>query len=57
MAAILDKWAREKASWLLEEVYSQAVKVSMEAGQVAGDKNDYYITLEQLERVLKGLKS
>jgi hypothetical protein len=33
-------------------IYQAANRLAMERGQVVGEKNDYYVTLEQLERLL-----
>jgi hypothetical protein len=38
---------------MLEEIYTTAIKISRKNNQTAGEKNDYYITLEQLEAILK----
>jgi len=35
------------------EIYSEATKLAMKNNQVVGKNNDYYITLEQLEEIIK----
>ena len=34
-------------------IYSKAIELSRNNKQTVGEKNDYYITLEQLEALLK----
>ena len=34
-------------------LYTKAIELARNTNQVVGEKNDYYITLEQLERLLK----
>ena len=34
------------------EIYTKAIELARKNKQVIGEKNDYYITLEQLERLL-----
>lgn len=41
---------------MLEEIYLNATEVSQKNNQTVGEKNDYYITLEQLERILKNFE-
>lgn len=36
----------------LPEIYAQAIVLARANKQIVGDKNDYYITLEQLEKIL-----
>ncbi len=36
-----------------EDVFRRAVHISHSESQTAGKKNDYYITLAQLERILE----
>jgi len=38
---------------LLIEIYTKALMFSRQANQVVGEKHDYYITMEQLERLIK----
>lgn len=38
------------------QLYSAAASLSMKAGQVVGEKSDYYITLQQLESLLATLE-
>lgn len=42
---------------MLEEIYSLAELMAKRNEQTVGEKNDFYITLEQLERILKGFES
>ena len=35
------------------EIYSNAIALAQKNNQVVGRKNDYYITIEQLEYLLK----
>ena len=41
---------------MLEQIYSMAILMSRKNKQVVGGKNDYYITLEQLERIIKSFE-
>jgi len=41
---------------LIVQFYSQAIKLAQSNNQVVGVNNDYYITLEQLENMLKNVK-
>ncbi len=34
------------------DIYIEAVKLAQRNNQVVGEKSDYYVTLEQLERLL-----
>lgn len=36
-----------------EEIYTEAVTISHQNNQTVGEKNDFYITLEQLDEILK----
>ena len=36
------------------EIYTKAIELAREKNQTIGEKNDYYITLEQLEKIVKG---
>jgi hypothetical protein len=36
----------------LRKVYSAATHLAMRTGQTAGDHNEYYVTLSQLERII-----
>jgi len=36
-----------------EEIYIEAIQLARNNNQVVGEKNDFYITLEQLEFLLK----
>ena len=38
---------------MLEEIYTTATKVSQDGNQTVGASNNFYITLEQLEAILK----
>lgn len=38
---------------VLIEIYTKALMFSRKANQVVGEKHDYYITMEQLERLIK----
>lgn len=38
---------------MLEEIYTKAIELARKTGQHIGAKNNYAITLEQLERILK----
>ncbi len=40
----------------LIDVYTIATQMAMGRQQTVGEKNDYYITLEQLERIIKGIQ-
>lgn len=40
---------------MLEEIYLQALAISRK--QTVGEKHDYYITIEQLENILKVFQS
>ena len=42
-----------KKSKEIINIYTRATKFAMEKGQAIGEKNDYYITLRQLEELLK----
>lgn len=35
-----------------EEIYATLIRIARENQQTVGEKNDYYVTLQQLERVL-----
>ena len=37
----------------LIKIYCQALEFSRKANQVVGENHDYYITMEQLERLIK----
>lgn len=39
----------------MEEIYIKAIEISRQLKQTVGEKNDYYITLEQLEKIIQGL--
>lgn len=39
------------------ELYTAAVLLSRQNNQTVGEKNDYYVTLEQLERLIQSLLS
>lgn len=39
---------------MLEEIFEKAKEISKE--QTVGEKNDYYITLEQLNEILKSFE-
>ena len=41
---------------MLEEIYSEAIKISREGQQTTGEKNDYFITLAQLEAIIKSFQ-
>lgn len=38
---------------MLEDIYSQAISVARQTNQTIGENNNYYITLYQLEQILK----
>lgn len=38
---------------LTEQIYLKADKIAKSLHQITGEKNNYYITLEQLESILK----
>ena len=38
---------------MLEEIYLEADKISRKNNQLVGEKNNHYITMEQLENILK----
>lgn len=42
---------------ILEEIYIQATKIARENKQTVGEKNNFYITLEQLMEILKDYES
>lgn len=35
------------------QIYSEATRLAMKSGQVTGEKSEYFITLVQLENILK----
>jgi hypothetical protein len=37
---------------LLMQIYTEAINISRANKQTVGEKNDYYVTLEQLEALL-----
>ncbi len=41
---------------MLEEIQSQAIEIARGNKQTDGENNDYYITLEQLEAILKSFE-
>lgn len=41
---------------MLEQIYLQATELSRGQQQTIGDKNDFYITLEQLMMILEKFK-
>jgi len=41
---------------MLEEIYMRALEISRNNGQMVGQKKDYYITLEQLEGIVKSFQ-
>lgn len=38
---------------MLEEIYTKANIISQKSQQIVGEKHDFYITLEQLNDILK----
>lgn len=40
----------------MEELYFEATKTARQYGQTVGEKNDYYITLEQLMSLIQLLQ-
>lgn len=38
---------------MLEDIYSQTISVARQTNQTIGENNNYYITLYQLEQILK----
>lgn len=40
----------------LMQIYSKAIQIARVNNQVVGKKNDYYITLQQLEELLNECK-
>lgn len=38
---------------MLEQIYLDAYAVARKNNQTVGEKNDYYLTVEQLEHILK----
>lgn len=42
---------------MLEEIFEKSMLVAHGLNQTVGEKNDFYITLEQLERILKEFES
>lgn len=40
----------------LVKIYTQAIKLAHGNNQTVGEKNDFYITLEQLEYILGSVK-
>lgn len=40
----------------LIDVYTIATQMAIGRKQTTGEKNDYYVTLEQLERIIKGIQ-
>ena len=47
---------KELLSTTLTQIYTKAILWARKNNQVVGEKNDYYITLEQLEEILKEWK-
>jgi hypothetical protein len=41
---------------MLEEIYQDAIVLSHENKQLIDEKNDFYVTIEQLEAILKGFE-
>jgi hypothetical protein len=41
---------------MLEEIYFKATDITYKNEQRVGEKNDYYITMAQLEKILKGFE-
>ena len=41
---------------MIEQIYSLADLMAKKNEQTVGEKNDFYITLEQLERILKSFE-
>ena len=39
-------------NYMLEEIYLKAVELAHDNKQTVGEKNNYYITLEQLEAIM-----
>ena len=39
---------------MLEEIYTTSTEIARKNQQTVGEKNDYYITLEQLMEIIKG---
>ncbi len=42
---------------MIEQIYVDASYLAKEKQQTVGEKNDYYITLAQLEFILKGFEA
>jgi len=42
---------------LTGRIYARAIGLSQRQNQVVGEKNDYYVTLAQLEEILQSLKA
>ena len=42
------EWRKPSAS----EIYAAATKLATQSGQVAGEKSEYFVTLEQLQNIL-----
>jgi hypothetical protein len=40
---------------LTGKIYARAIRLAQSANQVVGEKNDYYITLAQLEDILQNV--
>ena len=40
----------------LQEIYANATMFAMKNNQTVGEKHDYYITLEQLEGLIKAIE-
>lgn len=39
------------------QIYTEATELAMKNRQIAGEKNDYYVTLAQLERIIQNIES
>ena len=42
-----------KVPEILIEIYTEAIKLAHKSQQLTGEENNYYITLEQLEAIIK----
>jgi len=41
---------------MLEEIYTKATEVAQQTSQTVGENNNFYITLYQLEQILKSFQ-